>query len=50
MKKVPKKRLRLDREVVATLVSELTTAELKQVAGASGRALCSVGAICETSN
>ena len=33
VKKVLKKRLRLGREVVATLVSELTTAELRQVDG-----------------
>jgi hypothetical protein len=33
VKKVLKKRLRLEREVVATLVSELTAAELRQVAG-----------------
>jgi hypothetical protein len=50
MKKVPKKRLGLglDREVVATLVSELTTAELRQVAGASGRA--SAVRSCDTDN
>jgi hypothetical protein len=47
MKKVPKKRLRLDREVVATLVSELTPAELRQVAGAQDRA--STTRSCDTS-
>jgi hypothetical protein len=44
VKKVAKKRLRLDREVVATLVSELTAAGLRQVAG--GRAHESDGADC----
>ena len=51
MKKAVKQRLRLDREVVATLVSELTAAELRQVAGGgligsdgnTNRAACPTG-------
>jgi hypothetical protein len=35
-KKLLKKRLRLDREMVATLVSELIVEDLRQVVGASG--------------
>ena len=52
VKKVLKKRLRLGREVVATLVSELTAVELRQVAGGapnqSGADECS-GKVCYTS-
>jgi hypothetical protein len=53
MKKVVKKRLRLDREVVATLVSELTAAELRQVDGGRPRSgvddTCSEDKICTLS-
>jgi hypothetical protein len=49
VKKVVKKRLQLEREVVAMLVSELTAAELRQVAG--GRPNQSgVGEECSNAN